>query len=450
MVRSFKNKGKSGDKPRDFEKSKYKVGKAKAGAVNATDLSFKTKKIVVKEQDVCIQDKVNRVAKSTNSTNIIPILTRMSPFLVNTGHYSAGSRKDAFISIIRLLKEVLPTHGKVLDQSGRSTDDKRELLKPYETYLDDALGTLVAHSGKGIVDREFSVRSAALQLLATLMDCAISSFISKPLLPLILLALSHIDPGVRKDGLNALNLVYATYSHQLLPSTIEVLNALKACHDSNFHSGISNVKLSKNSMSKKPSEMALSIFKLYRMASNEFADKQVSVPVYIWGTSYFSASANRKKDGISEVVDETLVSEKMSDFCHSGESVPGSTHKSLATLLIRKRPASDLRHLADISVSQFCNAVFWVSNELLIPLWLMSKESQFGISGCKRGFINIPKTAKAVDPRAVDRQFKEILTEIFEFGKAAGLDAKSILKTNSALPSQLCTCPYVLRVLDSF
>src|SRR5690606_16244319 len=103
LNKSSKSKG-----PKDFEKAKIRVGKAKPGAVNATNTSFKAKRLNLKEQDFSTQQKVSSLAAKDPSLREDLLAVQLRPFLTQTGHYNVGVRRDAYGNILRLIRERQP------------------------------------------------------------------------------------------------------------------------------------------------------------------------------------------------------------------------------------------------------------------------------------------------------------------------------------------------------
>lgn len=167
----------------DFVRVRNKVGRVKAGAVNATDTFFQTRRLAVRTQALSTAQKVAAYAQKVDLEKD-SLLAHLQPHLsVCVGHPSASARREAFSSI---LQKCRGAHG-------------NQLL--------ETLFLLAEAIGPGLVDREGSVRTIALALMTFIMSVAGeggAEQLGEVLVPFVLLAGSHIDQGVQRDGVRSL------------------------------------------------------------------------------------------------------------------------------------------------------------------------------------------------------------------------------------------------------
>ncbi|CAN7998914.1 unnamed protein product [Ixodes hexagonus] len=167
--------GKNKKKQKDFQKVKLRVGRKLPQALNTTDTSFKTKKIV-------LRDRPSKAASgeptTTRKLNIQDLIARLH-------HYNASSRLDALMG----LKELGVGHP--------------ETFALHLKALLEILGTICS-------DKEGAVRRAALKVLRLVLGSVSADRLS-PFGPLLLshlgCATNHLCPEVRHDALDLLNVL---------------------------------------------------------------------------------------------------------------------------------------------------------------------------------------------------------------------------------------------------
>lgn len=192
---NLNKKSKSGNKG-DFAKTRQKVGRVKAGAVNATDTSFQARRLNVRTQALSTAQKVATYAREA-ALEKDSLLARLQPHLsICTGHPSGTTRREAFANMLQKCREAP------------------------EEQLKSALFLLAEAIGPGLVDREGSVRMMALSLASFLLRTTKEGpVVGEALMPFILLAGSHIDQGVQKDGVRFLECILHSVP-QVLPAWI--------------------------------------------------------------------------------------------------------------------------------------------------------------------------------------------------------------------------------------
>lgn len=192
---NLNKKSKPGNKG-DFAKTRQKVGRVKVGAVNATDTSFQARRLNVRTQALSTAQKVAAYARGA-ALEKESLLARLQPHLsICTGHPSGAARREAFTGMLQKCREA-----------------SEEQLKGALLLLSEAIGP-------GLVDREESVRMAALALASFLLRAVRTGpIVGETLMPFILLAGSHIDQGVQRDGVRFLERILHTVP-QVLPAWI--------------------------------------------------------------------------------------------------------------------------------------------------------------------------------------------------------------------------------------
>ncbi|ORY31386.1 hypothetical protein BCR39DRAFT_526388 [Naematelia encephala] len=165
------------EKQADFQKAKFKLGKGKKQASNATDTSFKARSVALPGQQAIDRALVENVNEPVTSSGLV-----LDEVLVRFRHPNAGVRKEALSG----LKEIL---------SSRPSRDVGKVLR--------ALGGVLS-------DDDVSVRKALLSFLEWYLSALPASTLS-PHLPLLILqassALSHIFPEIRLDACKAVHLL---------------------------------------------------------------------------------------------------------------------------------------------------------------------------------------------------------------------------------------------------
>lgn len=191
------NKKKNKNKNADFKKAKLKVGK-KAVKANHTDLSFKTRSIVVPNQSV------TNAPVSSKIDNLKSILSLLQ-------HHSGNVRKDSLINL-------------------------KEFLQENETHLSDFLSTVIHSVISMILDREAAVRKQVIVVAHYLSSHARKNQL-EPFFSIIgtytCSAMNHIIEEVRLDGQRFLNIWIKDYSlylsmfaWQFIPSCVAVLTTM--------------------------------------------------------------------------------------------------------------------------------------------------------------------------------------------------------------------------------
>lgn len=160
------------------EKAKVKL-KAKKGlpkGTNITDTTFKVKKIIIREQ---LKQHEESEILSRRKLNIKDLLTRLQ-------HHNSTVRQEA----IKELKEV------ILDHSSR--------------ILSSSLGTLLQGISVLTLDKESKIRKDTLKVLSLLLgpipNEQLSPF-SDILISYLKCAMTHIDPAIKEDSLNFLDVL---------------------------------------------------------------------------------------------------------------------------------------------------------------------------------------------------------------------------------------------------
>ncbi|KAJ1973280.1 rRNA processing protein [Dimargaris xerosporica] len=183
----------------DFQKVKLKLGKKKAPAANHTDTSFKSKAIVVTEQNL----RTNRSDELTSARNLT-----LQDLIFQLKHYNPSVRRDA-------------VHGLT------------ELVTLHPTVLPNNLGTAVNAVVRLFLDEEPVIRKHAREFCRVHLG-ALPRTCLVPFYPVILAytcsAMTHIDEEIRVDGLRTLNVwtgsnpgAMPQYKQRILPIYMDLL-----------------------------------------------------------------------------------------------------------------------------------------------------------------------------------------------------------------------------------
>ncbi|PJF20104.1 hypothetical protein PSACC_00082 [Paramicrosporidium saccamoebae] len=184
--------------PKDFEKSKVKVGRAKAGAVNATNTSFQTKRLALREQHLSTAQKIEATSEGSSSA----LAAILKPTLSQTGHYNTNVRKEAFATLLKRCKE--------------------------HPDIGDVINVLLEHASRGMVDNEAVVRTAVLHLTVYLWEQKVElRALFGGWVQFALLAMTHLHTDIRRDSIKFLEAALkAVPMTVLLPYTGNLLAAL--------------------------------------------------------------------------------------------------------------------------------------------------------------------------------------------------------------------------------
>jgi len=196
---------------KDFEKTKVKVGRAKPGAANMTDTSFKSRRLNVHEQALSHTEKIERYVLETRVEKD-SLEAQLQPLLPQADHYNAQSRKEALLGILKLCKE-------------RGNDELGHALGPF----------LMGRMAKGMVDSDQQIRNIAilpltLFLFERLGFSHLEAFFASIWLPGLFVALTHLDNGIRSDGLKFLQSAIKHLPILVLPSFVRLLDLLSRHH----------------------------------------------------------------------------------------------------------------------------------------------------------------------------------------------------------------------------
>lgn len=172
------NKKNTKNKVGDFVRAKFKVGKIKPGAVNATDTSFQSRRLKLSDQKLSMVQKIEDGIREG-----FLLLNLIQPHVVHCTHYNVNMRREAYASILARCKE-------------------HNIKK-----LEQVVSTVFPLLGRGMVDNEEKVRNMVLSLtfffFSAKVDLSLSfgGWISH-----LILASSHIDAGIRRDSIKFLEL----------------------------------------------------------------------------------------------------------------------------------------------------------------------------------------------------------------------------------------------------
>ncbi|KAJ1983078.1 rRNA processing protein [Dimargaris verticillata] len=183
----------------DFQKVKLKLGKRKAPAANHTDTSFKSKAIVVTEQNL----RTNRGDELTNARNLT-----LQDLIFQLKHYNPSVRRDAVYGLT-------------------------ELVTSHPTVLPNNLSTAINAVVRLFLDEEPVIRKHVREFCrAHLGALPVASL--APFYPVILAytcsAMTHIEEDIRVDGLRILNVwtesnpgFMPQYKQRILPIYMDLL-----------------------------------------------------------------------------------------------------------------------------------------------------------------------------------------------------------------------------------
>ncbi|CED83304.1 Uncharacterized conserved protein [Phaffia rhodozyma] len=165
----------------DFSKAKFKLGKGKQQANNATDTSYKARSIVLPNQSISVEHDETVPLTKRNHT--------FADLIVQSKHYNAGIRKDAIYGL-------------------------KEILTAYPSLRVKELSSVVGVIVRYINDEDSSVRKTLPVFLSHLLSILPHSGLI-PHLPVIFLhfssALSHIFPEVRIDAVKSFRVLLEHY-----------------------------------------------------------------------------------------------------------------------------------------------------------------------------------------------------------------------------------------------
>jgi hypothetical protein len=231
----------------DFEKAKFKVGKIKAGAVNATDTSFTAKRLCLREQQLSTAQKVEAFTKGTGLA-IGSLAAQLKPTLGQTGHYNVNMRKDAYGMLLKKIK---------------SSEEAAEVV-----------GILLEHSSRGMVDEEGSVRGVVLALTAWIFEKHNNSVIAffDGWVQFLLLALLHLHEDIRRDALRFLEIALKHAKTLVVAHSGKILAALS---DSNLGKRM-------NSRGKGPDAVNIALELIDSYVTAKAAPKFSAPIIYAW------------------------------------------------------------------------------------------------------------------------------------------------------------------------
>ncbi|KAI8611156.1 hypothetical protein BC830DRAFT_1142386 [Chytriomyces sp. MP71] len=188
-------------KEKDFKKVKLKVGGKKDDG-NNTNVSFKTKSIVVPNQSVADADRANKDPAAFDLRSSVSML----------GHYASANRKDA----LSRLKDL-------------ATDNPRSMVLH--------LSQLISAVAPLLLDREFDVRRVLLQFAKALVKNVPLNLL-RPFVPVVVTyscsAMNHIVNDIRFDAVRFLNIwievfpsFFASGSSQIIQNFMSLLHLKK-------------------------------------------------------------------------------------------------------------------------------------------------------------------------------------------------------------------------------
>ncbi|KAI9345655.1 hypothetical protein BDR26DRAFT_856403 [Obelidium mucronatum] len=179
-------------KEKDFKKKKLNVGGAKDQG-NLTNLSFKSKSIVVRTQSVADSDAVSDAALKGN----LDLKYILSMLL----HHSGSNRKDS----MNKLKDLI-------------SDDQRTMVLH--------LSQIINATAPILLDREFEVRKALIQFAKVLVKLAPA----KLLLPFVSViityacsAMNHIVNEIRYDAVRFINVWIDVFPATFIPASPQII-----------------------------------------------------------------------------------------------------------------------------------------------------------------------------------------------------------------------------------
>ena len=170
MTKSRKTKSKN----KDFQKVKLKIGKKLPKGQNETIATFKSTSIQIKEQ----------LRKKDTSQPVTKKKLNIQELLVHCLHYSTTVRSEAVQGIL-------------------------ELLKTSSSVLDNNLSVIIERTSAMIMDKEYSVRQKAIQVIKHIFSVLSPSQIT-PFFPLIsahiTCAMTHLAEPIQQDSLEVVDL----------------------------------------------------------------------------------------------------------------------------------------------------------------------------------------------------------------------------------------------------
>jgi hypothetical protein len=257
--------------PKDFEKTKVKVGRAKAGAVNATDTSFQSKRLCLREQHLSTAQKIEAYA----GESLTALGATLKPTISQTGHYNVNMRKEAFVTLLKRCKE--------------------------QPDISQVLNILLETASRGMVDKEAPVRSAVLSLTTFIWERKLElRALFGGWVQFALLAMTHLHEDIRRDSLKFLDSAIRLVPDLVIPYTGKILVALS--------DGSMQGKIKRGSAITR--ECALCLMDLYTKARS--APLDTPSLAYCWQPIQKQALFNlriRKAPAVDQIIDEMTLSE---------------------------------------------------------------------------------------------------------------------------------------------
>ncbi|CAG8600609.1 8604_t:CDS:10 [Paraglomus brasilianum] len=170
-----KSKRKKRQQQLDFKKPKLKVGKKKTLPANHTNISFKSKAIILPNQSIN-EDKSHELTNSRNLT--------LNDLVTQLRHYSANVRKDALLGL-------------------------KDLFNRYPQILPGSLSLVINAIVKLLVDEDATLRRILLSFMNEFIPM-LSESDFRPFLPLLIIytcsAMTHIHEDIRTDAIKYLDI----------------------------------------------------------------------------------------------------------------------------------------------------------------------------------------------------------------------------------------------------
>ncbi|KAG9303692.1 hypothetical protein G9A89_018589 [Geosiphon pyriformis] len=189
-------------KQEDFKKAKLKVGKKKPQSSNYTDLSFKSRAILLPTQSIS-EDKSKAITNSRKLT--------VKDLLIQFRHHNSGTRKDAIQGL-------------------------KDLFKKHASALSSSLGTVLNASICLIIDEDKDVRKSLFSFFSEFLP-GLKKVDLIPFFPLLTIytcsAMTHIHDDIRVDALHFMNtllliapeVIVNGFWDKILPNYINLLTS---------------------------------------------------------------------------------------------------------------------------------------------------------------------------------------------------------------------------------
>ncbi|CAG8653340.1 3912_t:CDS:2, partial [Paraglomus occultum] len=186
----------------DFKKPKLKVGKKKTLPSNHTNISFKSKAIILPNQSIT-EDKSHELTNSRNLT--------LNDLVTQLRHYSANVRKDALLGL-------------------------KDLFNRYPQILPASLSLVINTIVRLLVDEDATLRRILLSFMNEFIPI-LSENDFRPYLPLLIIytcsAMTHIHEDIRTDAIKFMDIwlnlapdvVTIGFWKKILPNYVSLLGS---------------------------------------------------------------------------------------------------------------------------------------------------------------------------------------------------------------------------------